>query len=285
MSGEEFAKLYERGSIDESVIPFSDEVGFSLIRLYPEGTAYHADGMRMFIKVAVPATGFFYDVSMTKPEKRGEDLSYVITDGENYRHKVTNFFSGDGEFIFDKSEKKVIHSPSKQEFTLNEFVEILSRNHLRDLLFWKRKKNAVVNTFLQFLFWLSDKHYDRVKTAIDKYHLERNETYSDESQKNIDPFFKYFLISRNTLFGGLVIAFCSAVLFSEYKLISDFTVANPLIVLAFFLLLSFCEKISIWLDGKIKGFFTQRKFYNEQPNFIEKLHEYQFQNKFPLQLK
>jgi hypothetical protein len=33
-------------------------------------------------------------------------------------------------------------------------------------------------------------------------------------------------------------------------------VANPLIVLAFFLLLSFCEKISIWLNNKIKDFFT-----------------------------
>lgn len=222
---------------------------------------------------------------MTKPQKRDETNEYVITDGEEYKKKVTNFISDGSEFSFDSTTSRIAHKPTGKSLTINEFVEILASNHLSDRLFWKRKTNAVTNSVLEFIFWLSDKHYDWVKTAIDKSHFNQKQTYSEEKVNDVDPFFKYFLIYRNTLFVGLVIALSVAILVNKSNILDEFTVANPLIVLAFFLFLSFCERISIWLNTKIKEFFAPRQFYNEKPNFIERLHGYQFQNKFQLKLK
>lgn len=284
MNGEKFAKLYIQRDSDEVITPFQNEVGFSLIRPYPKDTQYHKDGRRMFIKIAVLNRGFFYGVDMTKPQKRDEATEYVITDGEEYKKKITNFISDGSEFSFDGTTNRIIYEPSGKNLTMNEFVEILSSNHLSDRLFWKRKMNATINSVLKFIFWLSDKHYDRVKTAIDKYNFRQKQAYSEEKVNDVDPFFKYFLIYRNTLFVGLVIAFSVAILVDKCNILDEFTVANPLIVLSFFLFLSLCERISIWLNTKIKEFFTPRQFYNEKPNFIERLHEYQFQNKFKLKL-
>ena len=285
MNGEEFAKLYTRQDSDEAITPFQNEMGFSLIRFYPKDTQYHKDGRRMFVKIANLDRGFFYGVDMTKPQKRDDTTEYVITDGEEYKKKVTNFISDGSEFSFESTTNKIIHKPTGKNFTMNKFVEILASNHLSDRLFWKRKINALTNAILKFIFWLSDKHYDRVKTAIDKYHFRQKQAYSEEKVNDVDPFFKYFLIYRNTLFIGLVIALSAAVLVYKSNILDEFTIANPLIVLAFFLFLSLCEKISVWLNAKIKEFFTPRQFYNEQPNFIERLHEYQYKNKFQLKLK
>lgn len=285
MNGEAFAKLYTRQDSDETITPFQNETGFSLIRPYPKDTQYYKDGSRMFIKIAVLDRGFFYGVDMTKPQKRDGAIEYVITDGEEYKKKITNFISDGSEFSFDSTTNRIAHEPTGKSFTMNEFVEILSSNHLSDRLFWKRKMNATTSSILKFIFWLSDKHYDRVKTAIDKYNFRQKQAYSEEKVNDVDPFFKYFLIYRNTLFVGLVIALSVAILVNKFNILDEFTVANPLIVLAFFLFLSLCERISIWLNTKIKELFTPRQFYNEEPGFIERLHEYQYQNKFQLKLE
>lgn len=102
MDSREFTNLYAKQNYDEAITSFQNEAGFSLIRFYPESTPYHKDGRRMFMKVAALDRGFFYGVDMTKPEKRGEATDYVITDGTEYRKKVTNFISNGGEFTFDE---------------------------------------------------------------------------------------------------------------------------------------------------------------------------------------
>src|SRR3989344_3531457 len=170
MNGEEFAKLYTRQDSDETITPFQNEAGFSLIRFYPKDTPYFKDGRRMFIKIVELDRGFFYGVDMTKPQKRDEATEYVITDGEEDRKKAT-----------------------------------------------------------KFIFWRSDKHYGRVKTAIDKYHFNQKQTYSKEKITDVDPFFKYFLIYRNTLFIGLIVALSVAVFVGQSNILDEFTVANPLI--------------------------------------------------------
>jgi hypothetical protein len=135
MNSEELVKLYQRQESDESITPFTDGVGFSLIRFYPKNTPYYRDGRRMFIKIVLRDHEFFYGADMTTPRKRGEETTYSIADGDEYKKKVTNFFSNDNDFMFNKSSKQVIHQSSKKSFTLNEFVNILSANHLSDRLF------------------------------------------------------------------------------------------------------------------------------------------------------
>jgi len=225
--------------------------------------------------------------------------SYIITDGEEYKKKVTNFVSdtGDGEFTFDELQKKIKHNKTGKYFTLNEFVEILATNHLSDRLFWKRKGNTLVNVFLKILFWLSDKHYERVQVSIDKYNFSRDNKPVMEKQNNTEPFFKYFYISKNLIFAILLITFLGAILvgiFSDkiplkylwYSLFGGFSLSNPLVILLFFLVLFSSEKISVWLNSSIKDFLMPDEGYfsKNKETFIEKLHNYQYHNKFNLKL-
>lgn len=300
MNAEEFKNLYIPLDSNETVIPFKKEVGFSLIRPYPTDTHYYRDGKRMFIKIAILDSGLFYEVHMTRPEKRGETIDYVIIDGEEYKKKVTNFISmgGESEFVFDDASQKVVHRKTRKDFSLNQFVEILVENHLADQLFWKRKLNAsAVNALLKILFWLSDKHYERVRVSIDRYKFKQgNKSELREKIKNIDPFFNYFYISKNLFFSILLITFIIAVVlfsnkvplkYSMYSLFGEFSLSNPLVVISFFLGLFLSEILSKWLDKNIKEFLEPEEdiFHDERKTFIEKLHDYQHSNKFDLKLK
>mgnify|MGYP001564997645 CR=1 FL=1 len=288
MNSEKFAKLYTRQDLDETITPFQNEAGFSLIRFYPKDTPYYKDDRRMFIKIATLDRGLFYGVDMTKPQKREETTDYVITDGEEYKRKVTNFFSDDDEFVFDNTTQKVIYQPSGKSFTINEFVDILAANHLSDRLFFKRIFNELANKVLKFLFWLSDAHYERIQTVIDKYHYGKCESPPPKDEKkNIDPFFKYFYISKNILFALLLITFPSAIFFGHLWLTGEFSLSNPSIILLFFLILFSCEKFSIWLDKKIKEFLIPSidHFAEKKINFMGKLHDYQYNNRFKLKLR
>lgn len=183
MNSEEFVKLYTRQDSDESITTFQNEMGFSLIRFYPKNTPYFKDGRRMFIKIAALDRGFFYSVEMTRSEKEGEKTSYIITEGEEYKRKVTNFFSDGSELTFDNATQKVNHQLSSKNFTMNEFVEILVANHLSDRLFFKRILNELANRVLKFLFWLSDARYERIQMAIDKYHYGKGENPPPKDEK------------------------------------------------------------------------------------------------------
>ena len=296
MNKEDFLKLYTKKEVDDSVTPFTNEIGFSLIRNYPKNTHYHKDGKKMFIKIAVLQGKLFYAVDMTKPEQReGKSISYIITDGQEYRKKTTNFFSDNQEpFIFEESTKKIIFTPKNKSFTVNEFVEILVLNHLSDRLFGKRILNWIADLLLKLLFWLSDKHYEKIRVAIDKYHFNRDNQPIKEDEKSVEPFFKYFYISKNTIFAMLLLIFFLAVLSIIFPGVmflekiwpfGEFTLSNPFVVLFLFLVLFSGEKFSIWLNRKIKEFFEKESVFEKKVNFIERLHNYQYQNKFKLRLK
>ena len=300
MNKEDFFKLYTKQENDNSITSFDSEIGFSLIRDYPKNTPYYKDGKKMFIKVAILKGKLFYSVDMTKSEQiNEEEKSYIISQGEEYPKKITNFYSvldGKESFIFDQSTKKIIFKPKEKSFTLNEFVEILVLNHLSDRLFLKRILDSIVESVLKLLFWLSDKHYEKIQVSIDKYHFGRDNQPAKEDEKNTEPFFKYFDISKNTIFALLLFTFLLVILFAIFPNIlcikkiwpfGEFSLSNPFVILFFFLILFSCEKLSIWLNNKIKEFFQDDKhsFQEKKVNFIERLHNYQYQNKFELKLK
>lgn len=300
MNTQDFTNLYTKQSYDESLTTFPNEAGFSLVRLYPVGTPYYKDGKRMFLKIAALKRGFFYGVDMTKPEKRGETTDYIIvTDSNEHRNKVTNFFSDGGEFDFDEASKKVVHLKTKKTFTLNEFADILEANHLSDRLFWKRLLNLLADYSLRVIFLLSDKHYEKIKVSIDKYHFSHDNKPIPADEKNFEPFFKYFYISRNLIFTILLMVFIVSVLISFFPeklpikniwhlFFGDFTLSNPMVILLFFLGLFSFEKLSVWLNKKIKDFLMpdKKNFYNSEnkENFIERLHNLQYNNQFKLRL-
>jgi hypothetical protein len=298
MNKEDFLKLYIKQEADNAITLFDNEIGFSLIRDYPKNTPYNKDGRKMFIKLAILQGKTFYSVDMTRPEQRNEEkISYTITEGNEYTKKVTNFYSDKQEpYIFDETIKKIVFPAKNKNFTLNEFIEILVRNHLSDRLFFKRILNSVAEFLLKFLFWLSGKNYEKVRVSIDKYHFSRDNQPVKEDEKIIEPFFKYFYISKNTIFAILLFTFLLAifsVIFPDILCVRkiwpfrEFSLSNPFVVLFFFLVLFSCEKFSIWLDNKIKEFFKddRHSFQEKKVNFIECLHNYQYQNNFNLKLK
>lgn len=297
MDSNTFAQLYTKKPEDETLTPFEGDVGFSLIKTYPEHTQYHKDGQRLFIKVALSDRGLSYSVNMTTPKERDGKKEYVLTDGNEYKKKVTNYYSGGDEFTFDTSKQKVIHRKTNKEFLMDEFIAILVGNHLSDRLFWKRKLNWVVNNILKLLFWLSDKHYEHVKVSIDKYHFSRGDKPETKENKNIEPFFKYFYISKNLIFTLLLLAFVTAIFVSFFPevlqirnwwrfLFGEFSLSNPMVVLLFFLILFTSEKFSLWLNKSIKNFLMPTKDYfnDPKPTFVEKLHNFQKSNHFRLKL-
>lgn len=244
MSPQEFVTLYSKKDFDETVTPFENEAGFSLIRTYPKETPYYNDDRRIFFRIALLDRGLFYSVDMTKPEKRNEKTEYVVKDDGEYKKRVTNFFSDGGEFTFEGTNNRVVHTKTKKSFTLNEFIDILETNHLADRLFWKRALNFIDDLALKSLFWLSDKRYEKIRVSIDKYKFSRDNTSIVDEQKNIEPFFKYFYISKNFVFGTLFLIFGVAVFVATFpeifpikqiwnKLFGDFTLSNPVVVLLF----------------------------------------------------
>ena len=298
MNKEDFLKLYLKQEADNAITAFDNEIGFSLIRDYSKNTPYYKDGRKMFVKLAILKGKIFYSIDMVKPEQKGEkSISYIIIEGKEYGKKTTNFFSDNQEpFIFDETTKKIIFTPKNKSFTLNEFVEILIANHLSDRLFWKRVRDLITESILKLLFWLADKHYDKIRVSIDKYHLYRDNQPTKEDEKSIEPFFKYFYISKNTIFALLLLTFLLSLLSVIFPHIfymkkiwpfGEFSLSNPFVVLFFFLVLFLCEKFSLWLNNKIKEFFQDDKhsFQEKKINFIERLHNYQYQNKFNLKLK
>lgn len=298
MSKEDFLKLYITQEADSSITLFDNEIGFSLIRDYPKNTPYCKDGRKMFIKLAILKGKIFYSIDMTKPEQRNEEkISYTITEGNEYHKKVTNFYSDNEEpYIFDEAIKKIVFPAKNKSFTLNEFIEILVHNHLSDRLFSKRILNSISELLLKFIFWLSDKNYEKVRVSIDKYHFSRDNQPIKEDEKSIEPFFKYFYISKNIIFTVLLFTLLLEIFFMIFPNFSyikkiwpfgEFSLSNPFIVLFFFLILFLCEKSSIWLNNKIKEFFQddRQSFQKKKINFIECLHNYQYKNNFQLKLK
>ncbi|MEK7462545.1 MAG: hypothetical protein AAB618_03135 [Patescibacteria group bacterium] len=294
----DFTNLYTKQDNDDSVTSFQNEVGFSLVRKYPNTSEFRDKPLRIFIKVALLEKGLFYSVDMTKIETEGEKVEYIIQHAERST-KYTNFFSdgSEPEFVFDQQSRKIKHIKKKKEFTLNQFVDILEKNHLSDCLFWKRKANLCVDFILKALFWLSDRHYDKVKTPIDRYNAKKSGKPIPESEKSIEPFFKYFYISKNFIFLLLLVTFFCVILVVSFRchlsikdiwtnFFGEFTLSNPFVILLFFLTLFISEKISMKLNKKINDFLIpqQSVFSKSKENFIEKLHNYLYRNKFDLKI-
>lgn len=296
--------LYEQQPNDEKVTEFSDASGFSIIRKYPEDSTYAKDGMRMFIKVGIYDGRFSFSVDMTEPKDRNGTTEYSIIDGVKYNKKITNFFSGGetDEFSFNSETDKVTHIKTGRKLSMNEFVEVLIYNHLSDRLFWKRKLNTLALLTLKVLFWLADKRYEKVQVLLDIHRFNHEGKPPLEKQNNIEPFFKYFFISKNLLFAILIITFPVSVIVnmvctpidpmnpinsSLLCQIGDFSISNPSILLLFFLVLFSCERFSLWLEQKIKQLMEkdQNVFKKRKENFIEWLHNYQHRNQFELKLK
>lgn len=289
----DFLALYQRHPDDEVLTPFTNDTGFSIVRKYPEGTPYNKDGMRMFIKLAILDRGFFYSIDMTLPRvDEGDDhISYSIQDGDKYKQHVTNFYSDTDPFEFDETQKKIVHTPTGKLYAVTEFINVLVTNHLSDRLYYKRKKNWIVEQFLKLIFWLDNRRFERIRVMLDKYRAENTQKVDTES--NPDPFFKYFKIKKNILIvilGLFFVLITSSVLLPKWIplqrwwIFGSFNLSNPYVVLCIFLVMLICEKFSVYLNSSIDYFFATKTFEKDKINWVEKLFNYSQKNQFELKL-
>lgn len=254
-------------------------MGFTLIRKYKEGSKYQKDDKRIFIRLYLMNEKVNGGAEMVDTDKEGSN-SYRFVKDSQYRKKVTNFrFGMEEDITFDVDKNKIFYKSKKLFFTLNEFINILVNNHFSDRLFFRRNLNNIVKLFLRFIFWLSNKHYDHIKIMLEIHHLSQKDEYDKDDEKKIEPFFKYFYISKNILFSFFLIAFPLSLLLTSIYYIKDFSISNPTLILFFFLTLFIFEKLSVFLDKKIKAFFKK------EVNFISRLHDSQFSESFKLKIR
>jgi len=274
MTSEDFVKFYKKTESDYLVVPIKDAIGFNVIRKY-QNSIYFGENKRIFINVFLWGNNFLRGrVEMVERDSRDQNSYIILTEPKDIK-KVTNFSFNEKEeeIVFNKKDGTVIIRKS-DVISLNTLVDILVDNHLTDKLFWKRKINYIFDCILKFLFWLADKKYEKIQIMLDIYYPKDNK-YEDKN-KTEEPFFKYFPIKRNFLFAFLIFVFLISVLASSFDIFEDFSLSNPSVVFFFFLLLFIAEKVSSFLDKKIKHFL------NKEINFISKLHNYLFFHKFKL---
>ncbi len=296
ITSDTFYSLYQKTSNDEDVVRIEGVPGITIIRKYREDTKYFKDGKRIFIKFHLNDEHIMGSIDLVSKNKDGTFTSFDSTNP--YKNPFTNFIFGKEEnIIFDNIKQKILIKKKRKtyEFNVNDFVEILVKNHLADRLFWKRKINRLKVFFLSFIFWIIDKKYDWI-TYYYKIHNSKKISANsiDELDKSInlpaelpiDPFFKYFLIYRKILFVFIIITTVilyyffnkinqnfyegSNILFKE----NNFTISNPIFLFMFFIFLFTLHYLSVFLKEKI---------YNKE-GFIYKLHESSLDNSFSLKI-
>lgn len=277
MTSHELINLYKSDSLDENLTPLSDSTGFTLVRNYDKNSRYFSEGKKMFIRLFISKRNFIHgSIDMVKPNKEetGETTYSIISDQVS-KPKITNFsIEEDDKISFNGT--KILYLPKNIEIDLNKFVEILVKNHLTDRLFFKRQKNRIANSTLRLLFWLSDKHYEKVSVLLNTRNSTSNNKHDVADNTDTEPFFKYFHIPRNTLLILFCLFFSISSLLLNHLKDSYYTLSNPSLVLFVFLVLFITEKVSMRLNVKIKAFFDR------ESNFISKLHKYQYYNEFKL---
>jgi len=292
-NSKEFKELYQKRADDEKVTEISNAVGITIVRRYNKNREYFKDGKKMFIKLYLEDALFVGGVNMVE-EKRG---TYTIFNERKYKKKFTNFFFGPEDKVqFNTKNNKILTKKGNKniEFCLNDFIDILVKNHLSDRLFFRRKINKIKIYFLKILFWFMDSKYN----WIDYYHKiqKREQTIDKTNSKenlnldklSIDPFFNYFRIYRKILFSFIITVTVYLIysflntdscnmrnsLCSIFK-VENFSIANPILLFIFFIGLFLLHYFSLFLQGEV-GY---------KDGFIYKLHISSLNNSFRLKIK
>ncbi len=283
MDSENFNELYERQVDDLEVVVFKDANGISIVKKYPEKSKLNKDQSLMFIRLYLSNDFVCGGIERVKQDKKNKKRYHLVTSNLKSKRMVTNFaFNEEENFTFNKDKKK-IYDKNEKSVTINKFVEILVKNHVKDkfILKIKRLRTSVVNRLLEILFWLVERKYTAEMFFFSINEINKKSSVLEKLVK--DPLFRYFKISRNILlvFSIVLIPF---LFFIQYKKLMNsnlFNVANPLLLFSCLISFFLCEKVTLLLDNKIREFSDENE---EKRNFISKLYYIQFKHSFKLKL-
>jgi hypothetical protein len=275
ITSQRFADLYQHQEDDLALTPLADKYpGFTLVREYDTSSQYHKDGMKMFIRLYV-VEDFFMCGNIEMVKESDNEGMYTLIASEKYKKRITGFWFGKEERIkFDVNSQKITVAGQKKQHTINEFIEILVKNHLADRLRWRRLHDLFIKKIIRFLFWLQDQKYDEVIFILRPNSL--NEKHKHLEKKATEPFFNYFQITKNMLFVGVILAVLLSALLITFNL-SYFTILNPLVPLIAFMCFFILEKVSIRLENSIEAFYKE-----DGENLIIILHNKLWRSNFKL---
>lgn len=250
MTSNEIHQLYTKDIRDDHVFPVNGGVGLQIVRKYKsKKTPEH---YRMFIKLYFKLVNnvWYVEGGVDTVENTTDHSSgwRIIFNEKFYFQKPTNYYFGSKENIIYNPNSKTI-TLKKKEHTVTEFVNILEKNHMRDMFLFARIKQFFVLCILHILFFLVDSRFDLSK------HLWKNresQLKTEEEQKVVidspDPLFHTFDIYRNLLGFFLFLILYPIYLVSTILDKNYFTISNPFLIVVGLLLLYVLEKISIWLQ-------------------------------------
>lgn len=136
---------------NEKVIALGDAPGITIIKPYPKNVPEKSD-FRMFVRFYLLENNIVHwGVNMIE-----QDTGYIRED----KKYLTSFSLEPSDWIiFDVSNNKIMIKRwlRRHKFTVNQFVDLLTKNHLKN-----RNINMIVREkikiyFLQLIFWLVDK--------------------------------------------------------------------------------------------------------------------------------
>lgn len=142
-----------------------------------------------------------------------EERTKYIREDKNF----TNFSLDDSDkIIFDVNKDKIVIKRwgIRRNFSVNQFVDLLTKNHLHNKYLRAKLVQKMKFYFLKLIFWLVDKKYDWAdyQDEIDVMNdLNRTRTRRTPQPISIpeiqEPFFKYFHIYRKILLMFMIFLF------------------------------------------------------------------------------
>ncbi|MBP9701968.1 MAG: hypothetical protein KBD47_03260 [Candidatus Pacebacteria bacterium] len=262
--------LYIKDGRDIFLFELKDAEGIQVVRRYKNQDIIQ-DNKVMFITVYLKKGAVHGSVSCVVYDPNDENLRWtMVAPSSVIFQRPTSYDFGRGDDIHFDPIKKVINFESI-EYSVNDFIDLLELNHLRDMFFWSRLAALVKTSLLHILFFLADSKYDKMKVLIRRSEGISNIKEVDEGPKvkqPDDPLFKYFRIYKN-FFGFIVfillfpLSILSICLNAAY-----FTISNPFLLFLSLLLFYIMEKLSGLLEHALS-----------RTNFVQSITKQTFQLK------
>jgi len=247
ISSQNLIALYTKTHRDEELFPLTDQWGVQIIRRYDGSDGVLSD-KRMFINLYIYKDDIHTVGGNINVVSRADSASnWRIYFPSGYVFvKPTNYGFGPSENVrFDTDNDRILFKD--MSYTLNQFVDLMEKNHRRDMFWLSRILNLCVFGLLYVLFFFKDELYEMGEYIFTETHSIPVGRQKKPERDLADPIFKYFDVYHNLLGVAAIVALIISVILSYRIPYNYFTVSNPVIVLSALLIMYLLDRVSAGL--------------------------------------
>ena len=160
-TSKDFHAWFKQSERDEYVFALGDYPGIQIVRKY---TDQRLADKRMFIKFLVMEEGgvsFVWggvDMVQDRPNEDMGGWTIVFNEKGLFRKPTSYSFHRPEDIRLDTGSKLIVFQSTK--YSLNEFIDLLEQNHLRDMFFWSRIGGYIKLARLHMLFIFADSTFE-----------------------------------------------------------------------------------------------------------------------------